>query len=315
MKLVTKDLLDEHDRWKRAFEKDNARFNGCVIKITDILDSHFSLIDFLFQRRLADRPGNYIGAIDGLRLTSAVSRQQDDFAGQFKGDTDYKKCATLFYSLISSRPFQRFNNSTALLSMLFYLSKIGRVPTAHYKELEIITRIIASNEIRQRGAFRPYSEFEDGEVLFLARYLQENTRQIEEKDVVLTYSAVNSVLETAGLSLLHPHGRSIDVFRKQSPLSVFKRSGNKDKYVKIGTIEFTGWTDKVPDSELSRLRGITASNPSCDVWCQPSISNRTLQLSSLIHIYYRVFQCIAEDDEKRFRDHRLDKVMAVSGCR
>lgn len=183
MKRVNKEFLAEKKLWLKALANETARFGDCVIGVNDVIDAYFSLVDFLFQAGFALKVTGGIGAINGQRLVSAVSRQKDVVSRKPKWKTDYEKCATLFYGLIKTRPFQNLNSSTALLGMLFYLSKIGRAPMVHHKELEIITRIIASNEIRQRGAFEPYSSFEDGEIVFLANYFQENTCPVDKGEI------------------------------------------------------------------------------------------------------------------------------------
>lgn len=315
MKLVNKELVAEKKRWKKALAKDNELFSDCVIGINDVIDAYFALVDYLFEAGLISKASGSIGAIDGQRLISVFSRQKDGFPKRPKWKTDYEKCATLFYGLIKIDPFHRFNSSTALLCMLFYLSKIGRVPTAHHKEIEVITRIIASNEIRQRGAFKPYSALEDGETLFLSQYLQENTRSVEKKDIVLTYSELNGLLEASDIALTHPVGQSIDVVRKQEPSSTFKLSKNKETYTKIGAIGFSGWTRNVPGCELRRLSEVAGLSPGGDVGSQAAVFNPVPHLPALIHKYVDVFQRIVEDDEKRSQELERKYSPAESGQR
>lgn len=183
MKRINKDFLAEKKRWLKVIANETARFGDCVIGVNDVIATYFSIVDFLFEAGFAVKVSGHIGAIDRARLISAVSRQKDVVSRKPRWKTDFEKCATLFYGLIKTRPFQNFNSSTALMGMLFYLSKIGRTPMVHHKELEIITRIIASNEIRQRGAFEPYSSFEDGEIVFLSNYLQENTCPVDKGEI------------------------------------------------------------------------------------------------------------------------------------
>lgn len=315
MNPVNKVFSAEKKRLQKALAAENSRFGDCVIGINDVFDAHFALIEYLFDAGATMKADGYIGATDGQRLVSAVSRQKGSFPKTPECKTEFETCATLFYGLIKTHPFQRFNSSTALLCMLFYLSKIGRVPMAHHKEIEVITRIIASSEIRQREAFKPYSASEDGEILFLAQYLQENTRSVEKWDVIPTYSELNDLLEPSGMALTHPVGQFIDVVRKQEPPSTFKLSKSKAKHTKIGKIGFTGWINKVPDSELRRLRKVVDLFPGGDVRGQGAIFDCGPQLPSLIHTYSGVFMRIVEDDEKRSQGQEPDSLPAEPGHR
>ena len=113
---------------------------------------------------------------------------------------DYLRCATLFYELIKSNPFYNCEqNNRTYIRLVLFSKNYTDVPTSSHKELEIITRIIASNTLRNRKAFKQYAKFENGEVRFLTRYLQETTRPLDRKDSLLTYMELNKILSDLGL--------------------------------------------------------------------------------------------------------------------
>jgi hypothetical protein len=112
-----------------------------------------------------------------------------------------------------------------------------------HKELEVITLIIASNTIRDRKAFKPYSEFEDGEIRFLAQYFQENTRTIDNKYYGITYQELNKMLGIFGFSLNNPHRNLIDITRIEKRASFLGVTKKKTALYKSGCYG-VHWLDK-----------------------------------------------------------------------
>ncbi len=49
MEIVNQALFDEHKRWVDAFSEESALFNDCVISITDVLNTHFSIVDYFLE--------------------------------------------------------------------------------------------------------------------------------------------------------------------------------------------------------------------------------------------------------------------------
>ena len=192
MEFINQGLSEEHKRLIGALLEESAQFNDCVIGIADVLNAHFSIIDYFLEKGKGGKWVGGIGPIDKGLLSSAVAAQKTEYSGNLKWKTDYEKCAALFYGLIKNRPFHDYNKITALLAALYYLSKLNRSPTASHKELEIITRIIASNTIRDRKAFKPFSKFENGEIRFLAQYFQRNTRPLDKRDYIREYTGLTA---------------------------------------------------------------------------------------------------------------------------
>lgn len=293
MEFVNQRLLEVHKRWVDAFSEESALLNDCVICIVDVLNAHFSITDYFIENGEGEKDIGDIGPIDKGLLSSAVAMQIVECSGNLKWKTDYEKCSALFYGLIKNHPFHDCNKRTALLTTLYYLSKLNLTPTAHHKELEIITRIIASNTIQDRKAFKPYSKFENGEIRFLAQYLQKNTRPIDKKYYVITYNELNNKLGGFGYYLNNPHGNLIDIIRIGKRSSLFGVRNNREKHTRVGTIGFSGWTRELPRKEMRLLREYTGLSAK-DGFDSQVVYNEAPPLSSLINAYSGVLQRLAK---------------------
>ena len=292
MEFVNIGLSEEHKQWIDTLLEECGRFNDCVIDIVDVLNAHFSIIDYFLENGKGKKGVGGIGPIDKGLLSSAVAAQKTEYSGSLKWNTDFEKCAALFYGLIKNHPFHDYNKITALLTALYYLSKLNRAPTANHKELEIITRIIASNTLRDREAFKPFSKFEDGEIRFLAQYFQRNTRPLDERDYKITYSELNKILSCFGFYLKHPHGNSIDIVRIEKRSFLFGFPKSRGGHTSVGVIGFPGWNSEVSKNELRLVReytGLTAH----DGFDPQVVYKEGPPLSSLISLYGGIFPALA----------------------
>jgi len=294
MELVDQRLSEEHKRWIDTLLEESAQVSDCVIGIVDVLNAHFSIIDYFLENGEGGKGVGGIGLIDKGLLSSAVAAQKTEDSGNLKWKTDYEKCAALFYGLIKNHPFHNYNQITALITALYYLSKLNRAPTASHKELEIITRIIASNTIRDRQAFKPFSKFENGEIRFLAQYFQRNIRPLDESDFIITYSELNRILSGFGFSLNHPHGNSIDIVRIEKRSSFFGLPKTKGGHTSFGRIGFAGWNREVPIKEMKLIQAYTglAANEKFD---PRVLYKKGPPLSSLINGYGVIFPSLASN--------------------
>ena len=293
MEIVNQALFDEHKRWVDAFSEESALFNDCVISITDVLNTHFYIVDYFLENGESEKGGGAIGPINKELLSSAVARQKNGNSGYPNWETDYEKCATLFYGLIKNHPFNGCNKRTALLTAIYYLAKLNRAPTARHKELEIITLIVASNEIRDRKAFKPYSKFEDGEIRFLAQYFEKNSHTIDTRHYVITYYELNKLLGGFGYSLNNPRGNSIDITRIENRSSLFGLPIKKERHKRVGSIEFPGWTREVSKIGIRLIREYTGLTAKDGLASQIAYKGDP-PLSSLLNKYSDVLQLLAK---------------------
>lgn len=268
--------------------------SGGAISVFDVLDAHFSIVDYFLENGQEEKCLKDFGPKDNQRLSSLVAVQATEDSSCCEVDPDCVKCAKLFYGLIKERPFYSANNSTALLTALYYLAKVGLAPTASHKELEVITRIIASNTIRDRKAFRPYTKFDDGEIRFLAKYLQEHTRPIDNRADTLTYNEFNGILRTFGFCLAHPHGDEIDLLQVENRSSLLGFSKSKQKQKRLGGISFSGWTGAVSGNDIRRIREFTGLD-SEDGFDVALISKSAPSPSSLVNQYRDIWHSIVDD--------------------
>ena len=239
--------------WTDAFRGENALLTDCIICINDVINAHFSVVDYFLENGEGTKDSWGLGPIDKTSLSSAVSMQRSECMTNQLWQTDDEKCSALFYGLIRNRPFRVCNKRTALLTALYYLRKLNRKTMSHHKEIEILTKIIESNTIRDRKAFKPYSKFEDGEIRFLAQYFQKNTCPVEEKSYVTTYNELNRNLRDFGFCLDNPHGNSIDVVRIEKRASLLGFSTKRERRSKAGEIGFPGWTREVSQKDMNHI--------------------------------------------------------------
>jgi len=293
MEFADQNLLAQYQRWVDETAEKNSQFHDCVISLTDVLNAHFSVVDYFLENGEGGTFSREIGPRDPTLLYTVVAGQRAAVSGDIERAPDYDRCAQLFYGLIKDRPFYGYNQGTALLTALYYLAKIQRAPTASEKELEVITRIIASNTIRDRTAFKPYTKFEDGEIRFLARYLQENTQSLDKKSYLITYKELASLLQQFGFCLGNPHAGSIDILRIETRPSIFGFRKTAYKRTKVGVIAFSGWTREVSRKDIRLLREYTGLTPrngfDASLFCKA-----VPPLSFLINKYRDTFRRIAE---------------------
>jgi death-on-curing protein len=105
MQFVDREVSEKYQKWLDAFSGENTLSNDCLIGIADILNIHFSMLDFYLDQAEREKPAGKFGLIDKDSLSSALARQIGGYAGYPKWETDYEKCATLFYGLIKNQPF------------------------------------------------------------------------------------------------------------------------------------------------------------------------------------------------------------------
>jgi len=294
MKFINQELSEEHKRLIGAFLEESEQFIDCAISIVDVLNAHFSIIDYFFENGEGEKRVGSIGPIDKGLLTSTVAAQKTEYSGNLKWKTDYEKCAALFYGLIKNHPFHDYNKITALLTALYYLSKLNRAPTASHKELEIITRIIASNTIRDRKAFKPFSKFENGEIRFLAQYFQRNIRPIDKRDYKITYSELNKILTSYSFCFDKPHGNSIDIVRIEKRSSLFGLRKTITRHTSVGVIGFLGWTREISKKDIGLIKAYTGLAANDDFNPQV-VCKGGLPLSSLINAYSGIFPRLAKN--------------------
>lgn len=254
-------LKEDCDRWKKIIGM-NLFQSSKTVSVFDILDAHYLIIDHFYQNLDGEGIGG-IGPRDENMLLSAISRQNSSFGSLTKWTNDFDICATLFFGLIKNHPFHDANKRTALLTLLYHLWKLQRVPDTEYRELEHLALRVASNSLDEYAAYKSFKNKPDSEVKFIADFLRRNTRKIDRQIGMITYRELNSILKGFGCRLDNPWKNRIQIIttKETEYRDMFLRKQKYREEVKIGEIDFPGWTKEVGKSVLTKARKLTKLTP------------------------------------------------------
>ena len=261
MDFSNNELKAEYNRWVDKLSEENDRFNDCTVTILDVLNAHFSIVDYFLEEGEEEKAVGGIGPRDEGLLSSAIARQVTSYGNNEKWKTDYEKCATLYYGLIKNHPFHDCNKRTALLIALYYLSKINRTFKVKQKELEILTLRVAMNGLNEYKRYKKFSKTDDGEIYFLSMYFQRITRTFNKRYYVITYHQLNSLLDRFGFKLDNPHKNYIDVIKIEKKKSLFGLRKEKINEIRIGRMNFPGWTREICQRDMNFVRDMTKLTP------------------------------------------------------
>ncbi len=241
-------IADEHKRWISIVGPADPYTGKVTIGIHEVLHAHFLLADFFSQT------GEGIGGIgpkDINLLHSALSRQFVQFGGTPKWKNRIDICATLMFGLIMNHPFYDANKRTAFLTSILHLQKIGRTPIVHHRDFEDFAVSIADNKLHE---YKWHSETNapspDREIFVISRFLKNNTRNIDLRSKVITYSRLNKILRSRGLGLENPKGNRINLMRYLDTDGETVLSSPK----RIAHIGFHGWTKQVSLKDIAVAR-------------------------------------------------------------
>ena len=247
---LEKELQSEFDRYIDLVGTSDLHGTH-ALDVHNVLKAHFLIAEFFAES------GNKLVAVgprDVNLLHSALSRQHAGYGQERKWKTPIQVAATLFYGLIKDHPFHDANKRTALLSLLYHLSLMRLVPTCDQKELEKLAIKVASNALTPSKKYGRRNS--DHTVMAIARFLKNNTRQLDKKFYYVTYHKLKSILNRFGYDLQNPRGNTIDIVRIEEPLNIWKalRLRRNTLYVKVAQIGFPGWTKEVGKSAIKTVR-------------------------------------------------------------
>lgn len=256
MKLMIKledSVMSEYERWRKIIGPEDPYVSSKTIGIHDALRAHFLLIDFF----LAEGRGiGGVGPRDINLLHSALSRQTVGFGSQDKWDSKYEIAGTLLYGLIMDHPFHDANKRTAILCTLHLLEKVGRYPTITEYKLEKFTVEVAEHAIKNRKRYKALKKKgeHDVEVKFIAKYLKQNTRNIDKKEHTITYRELKTILNKYNYNLESPKGNYIDIVKITQKRFLLKPGKLKEIKARVGRVGFPGWTTQVLRQNISYVR-------------------------------------------------------------
>lgn len=166
-----------------------------------------------------------------------------------------------FYGIIKNHAFHDANKRTAFLTALFQLYENGFCPKASEKEFEDLTVLVAGDEL---GKFKRYRDLlkrgvDDPEVRFISKWLQQNTRRLDNFKRSVTFRELDVILKRYGFHLEEPGHNHIDVVRYESRRAgLFGFGAPREERIRLGRIGFPGWSKEVGRATLNHVRQMTA---------------------------------------------------------
>ena len=254
MELISKELQEDYDRWKKEIGED-IYTTSRTIGILDVVRAHYLIIDFF-----AYEHGEGVGGVGPKNLSllhSTMGRQFSGYEKTIKWNTDLEICASLFWGLVKNHAFHDANMRTALLSLFYHLLKIKRYPNAPHREYEQLAICVASNSLDVYPRYKKYIGRHDAEVLFIAEFLKHTTRKMDKTDYKVTYSQLDNILRKQGFGLANPDKNQIDLIKSSyETVGLFERKKILVEK-RITSIGFPGWTRQVNVEAVKKVRRIT----------------------------------------------------------
>jgi death-on-curing family protein len=243
-------IRGEYDHWVRMAGSSVHYRTNETLGIRDVLRAHFLLQDYFFEQR--EQVGG-IGPRDISMLHSTLNRQFCGFGSKDKWQNKFETCATLFFGLVKNHPFYDANKRTALLTCLYHLEHLGRVPTVGETELEQLTLSVAESNLRDYSDFERFKREDDPEVKYLAYFLRRGTREADKRFYPITYGQLRVILERFGIWFGEQQKGYVDVWRNVEEKRLFGLS-RQTVTRKIATLGFPGWNAEVGRRVVMNLR-------------------------------------------------------------
>lgn len=215
-----------------------------IISVEDVLKAHYLICEY-FEDETGEQ--SLYGIKNYNLLSSAVARQSVAIGNIYKYKNDIEKAATVFYGLVKNHAFHDGNKRTALLSLLYFLSKINRVPTENQRKFEKLTENVAADKYSDYKGWKDFYKRSvkkcksdtDIKIDFIASEIRSLTTKKDESYKTLTYRE----LDTA----LHPYNFYLEPVGTQEINLCYKYKSflGKIKTVKLYQIGFKGWSRQV----------------------------------------------------------------------
>lgn len=212
-----------------------------IVTVEDALKAHYLICEY-FESTTGE--ASLYGLKNYNLLSSAIARQSVALGNSYKYDTPLKKAATVYYGLIKNHAFHDGNKRTALLTLLYFILKIGRKPTKHQREFENLTERIAADKYTEYKNWKSFIKHSDKELLdlkidFIAKLLKNYTEKKDDSYKALTYRELDTKLHPYGFYLEPCGSQEINLYYKT------KNIFGKEKIEKLYQIGFKGWTRQI----------------------------------------------------------------------
>jgi death-on-curing family protein len=179
--------------WVTVGKKENVTIS---ISVKEIIDIHNALVQD-FSNHLD--PIYPAGVRDMTLLESAVYRVETSLGADCKYESIEMKGAALLHSMIHNHPFHNGNKRTALVTLLVYLDACRRTLTCTQDELFKFVLNVAQHRI-VKGK---YLDLADREVIEIAKWIYNNSRQIRVGDRVYPFRRIRPILVSYGCQISH----------------------------------------------------------------------------------------------------------------
>lgn len=248
-------VRQEFDRWSKKIGISDPYESNKTVGLKDVLRAHFLIVDYFYSE---DYGIGGVGPKDIDILHSAIYRQFVSFGGIDKWKTPYERCATLVYGIVKDHPFHDANKRTSLLSLLYFLNRIKRVPTVKQIDLENLVVDLADDTLKKHRRFIELKKNkQDPEIYYLADYIKRNSRARDNTYRSITYNQLNQCLKKQGYYLDNIKNGTIDVCKDSKIKKLFSPEQLVQERV-LPSISFQkGWKAQVSKTVVSKVREAT----------------------------------------------------------
>ena len=252
VKFINEAVAEEYRRWAAQVGTTDDYDTQDTVGLLDVLRAHFLIADYFFGK---DSGLGGIGPRDMHLLHSAVYRQFVAYGGKSKWKTTFERAATLVFGLVTDHPFHDANKRTGLLTYLYALHKMNRLPTNGQNDLENFMVEVAERSLTKYRRMKDLVKREDdADVLFIADYLKRNSRARDSRYYTITYHELDQRLREFRHCLNNPHKNFIDVCRVDTVREYGLFGKRKEKLVTVAQIGFPGWKNQVGKGAIGTVR-------------------------------------------------------------
>lgn len=214
-----------------------------VRAIHDLLEEDFAA---------SDDPIYPIGVRSEALLEGAVERHSTRFGGQWKYPSVTLAGAALLHGLVHNHPFHNGNKRTALVALLVFLDRNGRVVQSDERQLFQWMVQVAAHDLLDTS-YR-YQSVADHEVSAIAAWIDKHTRKIAREERSVQWRVLKGVLREHGCQIVQYRGEKERISRvvaESSGRGIFKRSRD---VTLVSYYVNTGDGREVPKTQVKRMR-------------------------------------------------------------
>ncbi|HRN28648.1 MAG TPA: type II toxin-antitoxin system death-on-curing family toxin [Terrimesophilobacter sp.] len=219
------------------------------LSVDDVLAIHSALEEDFF---LTDDPISPPGVRDLGLLDGAVERHTTRYGDRWKFPTIDLAGAALLHGLVHNHPFHNGNKRTALVSLLVFLDRNGRVMESTQADLFRWMVQVAAHELLDPNL--RYVARADNEVLAISHWVSSASRSIRKDERSVPWRTMRNILKEHGCDVIEGKGEKVRITRRvpeNSGRGIFRKVREKVLY---SFYTNTGDGREVPRSQIKRIR-------------------------------------------------------------